>query len=273
MHEKHEKAIRLRSGFEMPVLGLGTWELTGRKCTETVKKALEMGYKHIDTAEYYGNEKETGRAISGFDRSEIFITSKVWMTHLKHDDVIKACEASLKRLGTSYLDLYLIHWPNEKISLSETMKAMEHLVKDGKVRSVGISNFDIKRTREALEVSSVPVSNNQVEFHPHLYQKGLLEFCKKSGIAITAYCPLARGKVLKDPVITGIAEKYGRTPAQVTLRWLLQKGTVVIPKASSEQHLKENMNIFGWKLKKEDESRIDSIVIKRRQIDMGFADF
>lgn len=261
-----KKSLKLRSGYRMPVLGLGTWQLTGKLCEETVRKALELGYRHIDTAELYGNEEEIGRAIRGSDRSGLFLVSKVWASNLRRGDVLKACESSLKLLGTSYLDLYLIHWPSERIPLEETMGAMGELVDKGMVRSIGISNFDIEWSQRAMDASRIPVSVNQVEFHPHLYQRDLLEFCKRSGIVLTAYSPLAQTKVLDDEVLKGIAESHGKTPAKVSLRWLVQHGMVVIPKSSSVEHLRENMDVFGWNLSKKEMGDIDAIRVFRRQV-------
>jgi diketogulonate reductase-like aldo/keto reductase len=250
----------------MPVLGLGTWRMSGHECEETVKLALEMGYRHIDTAELYMNEVEIGRAIKGFGRSKLFIVSKVWMSNLHRKDLLDSCAKSLERLGTPYVDLYLLHWPNDSIPIKETMVAMGELVDHGMARSIGISNFDIRRTQEAIDVSPVPVSVNQVEFHPYLYQSELLGFCKKHGIVLTAYCPVARGGVLDDHTLAGIAEKYGKTPAQVSLRWLVQHGTTVIPKSTNPKHLKENMDVFDWRLSKGDMEKIDSISIEKRLV-------
>jgi len=258
---------KLRSNYYIPVLGLGTWLLTGKKCEEAVKKALEIGYRHIDTAEAYENQTEIGRAIREFSRSRLFITSKVWRTNLRFESVLKACESTLKDLNTSYLDLYLIHWPNPNIPLEETFRAMKVLYEQGKVRSIGVSNFNVHLLEQALEVEEVPVCVNQVEFHPQLYQKELLEFCKKHDIVLVAYAPLARRRVLKDKTIKELADEYGKTPAQISLKWILQKGAVPIPKASSEEHLRENMSLFDWKLSREDINKIDSIGIKKRIVD------
>lgn len=262
----NEKGLKLSSGYRMPVLGLGTWQLTGKQCEEAVRKALELGYRHIDTAELYLNEKEIGRAIGGFDRSGLFLVSKVWSSNLRRGDLLKACESSLKLLGISYLDLYLIHWPSHSVPLEETMDAMGELVDKGLVRSIGISNFDTDWSKRAMVASRIPISVNQVEFHAHLYQKDLLGFCKKNRIVMTAYSPLARTEVLDDAVLRGIAESHGKTPAQVSLRWLVQHGLVVIPKSSSVEHLRENMDIFGWDLTKKEMEEIDAIRIFRRQI-------
>jgi len=259
---------KLRSNYYIPVLGLGTWRLLSKECEEVVRKTLEIGYRHIDTAEYYENQKEIGKAIREFPRSELFITSKVWGTNLKFKSVLKACESTLKELNTSYLDLYLIHWPNPEVPLEETLRAMKVLHEDGKVRSIGVSNFKISLLQQALEIEEIPVCVNQVEFHPYLYQKELLEFCKKNNIVLVAYCPLARGRIIRDKTIKELADKYGKTPAQISLRWILQKDAVPIPKASSEEHLSENMGIFDWKLSREDVNKIDSIGIEERIVNL-----
>jgi 2,5-diketo-D-gluconate reductase B len=249
--------LELKGGNKIPVLGLGTWQLTGKKCIDIVEKALELGYRHIDTAEVYGNQSEIGKAIKYFHRSEIFLTSKVWTNHLHYDDVIEACNRTLEELNTDYLDLYLIHWPSTEVPFEETFRALEELVVDGKVESVGVSNFTINHLKEALKVAKNPITVNQVEFHPYLYQKDLLEFCNKNGIVTTAYSPLGRGSILRDEAIKKIADKNNKTSAQVCLKWCLQKGVVVIPKSGSEEHLKENLDIFDWNISKEDMKRID----------------
>ncbi len=250
---------KLRNNYEIPAIGLGTWQLKGEKCINTIKLALEIGYRHIDTAEIYENEKEIGKAIKDFPRSEIFITSKVSGDHLKFQDVIKSCELSLKNLNTNYLDLYLIHWPNPLISLRETFKAIKKLHNEGKIISFGVSNFDIKLLKKALEIEEIPICVNQVEFHPYFYQKELLEFCKKHNIILVAYSPLARGKINENKIIKEIAKKYGKTPAQISLRWIIQKGAIPIPKAGSKEHLKENIEVFNWEISKEDEIKIDNL--------------
>jgi diketogulonate reductase-like aldo/keto reductase len=250
---------KLRDGNEIPAIGLGTWQLKGDHCINAVKLALEIGYRHIDTAEIYGNEKEIGIAINNFPRDEIFITSKVSGNHLKFNNVIKSCEFSLRNLNTNYLDLYLIHWPNPFVSLRETFKAMKKLHDDGKIISFGVSNFDLNLLKKALEIEEIPICVNQVEFHPFFYQKDLLEFCKKHNIILVAYSPLARGKINENKIIKEIARKYEKTPAQISLRWIIQKGAIPIPKASTKEHLKENIDVFNWSISKEDEMKIDNI--------------
>lgn len=264
--------VKLSNGVLMPVIGLGTWNLTGRKCEESVKEALNLGYTHIDTADFYGNHKEIGRAIKSFDRKKLFITTKVWNTDLEYDDVLSSCDRALKELNTDYIDLYLIHWPNSNIPLKNTFDALRKLYDDKKIRAVGVSNFNIRLLKESIKMSRVPITVNQVEFHPFLYQKSLLEFCRKNDIKITAYSPLARGRVFKDVIISEIARKHNKTAGQITLRWLLDKEMIAIPKASSRKHLEENIDVFNLKLSKEETELLDSLP-KKRLIDPGFTDF
>lgn len=265
--------VKLNNGVKIPILGLGTWQLTGKTCYDAVKTALSLGYTHIDTAEFYDNHKEIGRAIKEFDRKKLFITSKVWFDNLKYDDVLTACDSTLKDLGTDYLDLYLIHWPNKRIDMKETFDALKKLYDDKKIRSVGVSNFTIAHIEYALKVSKVPIVTNQVEFHPYLYQKELLEYCKTKNIVITAYSPLAHGKILNDKTLIEIGKKYDKTSSQIAIRWLIEKEMIVIPKASSESHLKDNIEVFDFKLNKEDISKIDSLNKNSRMINPGFAEF
>ncbi len=269
------QTIKLASGYEMPVLGLGTWQLTGRRCKEAVKKAVELGYRHIDTAWIYDNQEDVGNAIkeSWIKREKLFITSKVWTDNLRYEDVLEQCKETLNQLKLDYLDLYLIHWPNSDVPLEETFRAFKKLVNDKKVRSIGVSNFNIARVREAKEKSEIPVSVNQVEYHPYLNQESLLEECKKNKITLTAYSPLARGNIINDKVLKAAAEKYNKTTSQVALRWLLQKNIIAIPKASSEDHLKENLNIFDFELEKEEIEKINKINIRKRLVNPGFSEF
>ena len=242
----------------MPVLGLGTWRLSAQQCTDVVRLALQLGYTHIDTAEIYGNQKEIGAAINGFDRKELFLVSKAWSNHLRFGDLLKACDSTLQELGTDYLDLYLIHWPNKKVPVQETLRAMQQLKRDGRIRAIGVSNFSILDLHEA-EQAGVVIATNQIEMHPLLQQKELLAYCSSKQIAVTAYSPIARGAVFKNETIQKIAERRSKTAAQVSLRWLLQKGAIVIPKASSREHLQQNLDVFGWQLGKEEVALVDAI--------------
>ncbi len=265
-----EKTVKLASGASMPVLGLGTWKLTGSTCEQTVRKAIDLGYRHIDTAEMYGNEAEIGKAIRDSDRGRLFITSKVSSANLGSYDVVKACHQSLDRLGTDYLDLYLLHWPNDAIPLDQTMEGMQKLVAEKKVRSIGVSNFDIDRMQEAIAASEVPICNNQVEYHPFRPRHQIPEFCRARGITVTAYCPLARGRALEDPTLQEIGRKYGKSAAQISLAWLLKKGALVIPKATSEDHLRANADLDGWDLSDEDMETIDGMGVERKLVDVHY---
>jgi 2,5-diketo-D-gluconate reductase B len=261
------QTYRLQSGYSMPVFGLGTWLLNGLACERAVSMAIQLGYRMIDTAELYGNELEIGRAIHGVDRGSLFISSKVSSAHLGTSDLIQACGRSLEHLGTSYLDLYLIHWPNDAIPIEYTMEGMQYLVQERFVRSVGVANFDVARLQEAIAASEVPICNDQVEYHPYRPRREIPEFCREHNIALTAYCPLAKGAVLRDPVLTRIGRQHDKSAAQVSLRWLLQKGAVVIPKASSLRHLEENVDLDGWELSTEEMLEIDNIGIEAKVVD------
>ncbi len=253
---------RLNNSVEIPVVGLGTWDIRGSQTSGVLSQAFNLGYRHIDTAEMYGNEKEIGTALKIIDRGKVFITSKVSPAHLNYQQVLDACERTLSALGTGYLDLYLIHWPNSSIDIKETMEAFLKLYKEKKIRTFGVSNFTIRHLEKTLPLSeelSLPVSINQIEFHPLIKESDLFEFCRENNITVTAYCPLAKGRVLNNPVIKELAGKKGKTPAQISLKWSVQKGNVVIPKASSHGHLAENTDIFGFELTPEEMDKIDSI--------------
>lgn len=253
------EALELPSGHRIPVLGLGTWELRGADGLRAVEAALDMGYRHIDTAEMYENHDIVGQAIRGIERVELFITSKVLPDHLHYHQVIAACDTALLELELDYLDLFLIHWPNPELPMQQTFDALRHLYESGKVRDIGVSNFQQHRIRQAVKISPHPIANNQVELHPLLYQRELMELCREHSIAMTAYSPLARGRVFDDPTLREVGEKHDRTAAEVSLRWLLQKGCVVIPRSSREEHLRQNMTVFDWALSTTDIARIDAI--------------
>lgn len=254
----------LPSGVEMPQVGAGTWNLGGETVKESVRTALDAGYAHVDTAEGYKNEAEIGEALAEYDREDVFLTSKVLPSNLHYESVLEACEASLDRLGVDYLDLYLIHWPNPTISLRETIHALERLHEEGKVENIGVSNFTKYQLMFARRVADVPIAVNQVEFHPWLNQADLLQYCDDNDIVLTAAAPLARTEVLDDPVVRDVAEKYDRTPAQVVLRWQIQKGIVTIPKSSTSEHIRSNFEVGDWELDAEDAARIDDIDTEKR---------
>ncbi|MFC6863653.1 aldo/keto reductase [Halomicroarcula sp. GCM10025817] len=248
-------------GASVPALGLGTWQLTGRACRETVATALEMGYRHVDTAQAYGNERQVGRGIddAAVDRDDLFLVTKLDARNRTAERVRRSTRKSLERLGTDYLDLLLIHQPNVPLvaSLSETLGAMNDLVDDGLVRHVGVSNFPRPMLRRARETSSAPILTDQVQYHPYWDQRKLLTYCQIHDVLLTAYSPLARGGVLDDPVLVTIGNRYDKSPAQVALRWLVQQeGVATIPKASSREHLAENLAVFDFELTDEEMARI-----------------
>ncbi|MEF8881941.1 MAG: aldo/keto reductase [Halapricum sp.] len=251
--------VTLPSGDEIPVVGKGTYRLDGETAETAVSAALDVGYTHIDTAEGYMNESEIGEVLAKHDRDDLFLTSKVLAKNLGYESVIDACESSLERLGTDYLDLYLIHWPNPAISLRETMNAMETLYDRGLVRNVGVSNFSRYQLSAAMHISDVPIAVNQIEFHPYLQRPKLREYCQDNDVTVEAAAPLARTEVLDDPTIEEIAEKHGRMPAQVVLRWAIEKDAVVLPRSTSAEHIQQNIDLFGWDLDAEDRHRIDEL--------------
>tara|TARA_Y100000310_G_scaffold335961_1_gene419293 strand:- start:137 stop:934 length:798 start_codon:yes stop_codon:yes gene_type:complete len=263
--------------MEIPPLGFGTWELTGGIGIKAVKTALQTGYRHIDTAEIYQNEEAVGQAIkqSNIPRSEIFITSKAWQDSLNYDRVLKACEISLRKLQTDYIDLYLIHWPDKYLNMKDILKAFKQLYDQGKIKAFGVSNFTIHHIKDALEIANeinLPITMNQVEFHPLFYQKELLKFCNENNIKLTAYSPLAQGDVFKNQTLIDIANKHNKNPGQVALKWLLQKGMIAIPRSGNESHIKNNFDL-NFQLSEEDINTIDNIKIHERIIDPGFAEF
>ncbi|WP_336342732.1 aldo/keto reductase [Halalkalicoccus ordinarius] len=250
-------SVELPSGDEMPAVGVGTWDIEGDTVREAVRAALEAGYTHVDTAEGYMNESEIGDVLGEHDREELFLTSKVLPSNLGYEDVIEACEASLDRLGTDYLDLYLIHWPNPAISLRETLHAMERLHERGLVRNVGVSNFSAYQLSAAHHVSNVPIAVNQIEFHPWFQRPELVEYCRETDVVVEAAAPLARAEVFEDEVVGELADEYGKTPAQIVLRWALENDVVTVPKSSSPEHVRENFELFDWELEESDRERLD----------------
>ena len=246
----------LPSGAELPGLGLGTYDLDDDQTAESVRAALDAGYAHIDTAEGYHNEAVIGDVLAEYDRDDAFLTSKVLAKNLNYESVIESCEASLDRLGTDYLDLYLVHWPNPAISLRETLRAMAELRDRGLVRDVGVSNFSAYQLSCAHHVSDVPIAVNQIEFHPWLQRPDLVDYCRESDTVIEAAAPLARTDVFGDEVVAELAEEYDRSPAQVVLRWAVDRGVVPLPRSSTPAHVRANADL-DWELDDADRRRLD----------------
>jgi 2,5-diketo-D-gluconate reductase B len=252
----------------IPKLGFGTWRLSGRECAEGVADALAAGYRHVDTARAYGNEEDVGRGLraSGVDRSEAFLVTKVWPDELEPDRVRAALEASLRDLGVDHVDLFLIHWPNPRVPLAATLEAMTALRDEGATREIGVSNFPAGLFREALDLA--PVIANQVEYHVYLDQSAVLEVCRERGAELTAYRPLAKGRVTDDPVIAEIAAANGATPGQVALAWLVgQDGVSAVPKASSPERRRENLAALGLELSADERAAIDALPKDRRYVE------
>ncbi|MFB1049747.1 aldo/keto reductase [Paraliobacillus sp. JSM ZJ581] len=258
-----QDTVTLHNGVKMPWFGLGVYKVEdGDEVVDSVKKALNHGYKSIDTAAFYENESGVGKAIkeSGVPRDELFITSKLWNSDQGYESTLQAFEATLNRLGLDYLDLYLIHWPvPAQAKFKETWKAMEKLYKEGKIKAIGVSNFKEHHLDELIKAAEIVPMVNQVEFHPHLSQKPLRNYCEKHHIQMEAWAPLKRGEILDDPVLTKIADKYGKTAAQVILRWDLQSGVITIPKSVKEERIVANANIFDFYLSDEDMDAINML--------------
>jgi diketogulonate reductase-like aldo/keto reductase len=252
------ETVTLNNGVRMPSLGLGVFQVHDGIAREVVSTALGMGYRHIDTAAYYQNEAGVGRAIreSGLPREEVFVTTKLWYTDFGRREALAACDRSLRALDLEYVDLYLIHWPRGEGRV-ETWKAMERILDEGKARAIGVSNY-LPRHIEEIASSAVIPAVDQVEFSPFLYQKHLLEYCRSRGIILEAYSPLTRGRRLDDPRLVALSRRYGRTPAQMMIRWVLQKGMVVIPKTVHPDRMRENAAVFDFHIDPQDEAAMDA---------------
>jgi len=253
-----ESKIRLNNGVEIPVLGLGTSNASGEGAVNAVMCALEAGYRHIDTAKLYKNESEVGEGVrrSGVPRDEVFITTKLWNDDHGYDNALKAIDVSLRNLEMNYVDLYLVHWPVSG-RRTETWRAMEKILKDGKARAIGVGNFTIRHLEELLPEAGIVPAVNQVEFTPYLYQKRLQDYCEARGIRIEAWAPLTRGLKLNDPRLVEVARRYEKTPAQVLIRWGLQKGTISIPKSARRERIIENSQVFDFSISSRDMERLD----------------
>ncbi|MBI0584549.1 MAG: aldo/keto reductase [Methanomassiliicoccus sp.] len=249
--------VTLNNGVRMPILGLGVFKVPDEETYRVVTEALEIGYRHIDTAAYYQNERGVGRAVgdSGLRREDIFVTTKVWYNEHGRKETLAAFDRSLEALGLDYVDLYLVHWPRE--GRMEAWKAMERILDEGRARAIGVSNYLVRHLDDTIARSPVVPAVDQVEFSPFLYQKELLSYCRSRGIVLEAYSPLARGRRFDDPRLVKLASKYGRTPAQMMLRWVLQKGMVAIPKSAHPERMRENASVFDFEISAEDEATMD----------------
>ncbi len=264
---------RTIQGSRVPALGFGTYQITGPSCRNAVADALNIGYRHIDTAQIYRNEAEVGEAISGsgIPREDIFLTTKVWLDNLAPADVHSSTRESLRKLQTDYVDLLLIHWPNESAApLEETLDALDELKNAGHTRHIGVSNFTPSMVERA--VNHTTIFCNQVEYHPLLAQETLLKLAREHGMLLTAYSPIARGKVLESSTLQQIGSTHGKSPVQVALRWLLQQENVAaIPKAESADHRRSNFDVFDFELSDEEMQRIDQMQAGKRLVNPGFA--
>lgn len=260
------------NGFSMPVLGLGTWPMKGEECTAAVAGALAMGYRHVDTAEMYGNEEAVGAGIraSGVARADIHLTTKVWWEHLEPKALRAAFDASLQRLGTDYVDLFLIHWPAPRMDLGAALDTMMALREAGRARAIGVSNFTVALLQEA--VRRAPIACNQVEYHLMLGQTKVLALARAHGVAVTAYAPVARGLFSGDKTVGAIARRHGASPEQVALAWLLaQDGVAAIPKAAKPENQRANLAALDLRLSPEDIAALDALPKDRRQVNPAFA--
>jgi 2,5-diketo-D-gluconate reductase B len=248
-------------GARIPLAGLGTWDLRGRTCARVVEQALRLGYRHIDTAEMYDNEREIGEALraSGVPRNDVFVATKVWPSHFAPRELLRATKESLVRLRMSEVDLLLLHWPNQQIPLSETLGALSKVKQDGMTRHIGVSNFNTTQLEEATALSTEPLVCNQFEMHPFLDQSKLVAACRNKGMAVVAYSPVARGRAKSDAVLARIGQEHGKTAAQVSLRYLVQQNIVVIPRTSKIERLEENISIFDFALSETEMAEIASL--------------
>lgn len=263
---KTSQFITLHNGVKMPQLGFGVWRVSPEDGVDAVRTAIEVGYRHIDTAAVYKNEEQVGEAIrqSGIAREELFITTKVWNADQGFDTTLKAYEDSLKKLGLDYVDLYLVHWP-VKDKYLETYKALEKLYDEKLVPAIGVSNFHIHHLEDIAAHRNIKPMVDQVELHPMLQQNELRDYCVKNGIAIEAWSPLMQGgEALTNPIISELAEKHGKTPAQVVLRWHLQRDVIAIPKSITPSRIQENFDVFNFELSSDDMNSIASLNASKR---------
>jgi len=268
------KTFTLSDGTSIPAIGFGTWQLNGEVCQQSVETALELGYRHIDTADRYQNHREVAAAVkaSGVAREELFITTKIWHDQLHKDTVAASVERFLQELETDYIDLLLIHWPNKTIPLEETLRAMEQAKASGHVKTIGVSNFTQAHLQQALALGS-PITVNQVEFHPSLNQRELRVFCEEHGIHITAYSPIAQGQDLELEEIITIAAAHDKTPAQVIINWLVSIGIIVIPRSTKRERMADALAAIDFTLTPAEIEAIDAIGGTNRLVNPDFNEF
>ena len=257
-----------KNNVNIPSIGLGTWDVRGKEGEKTIQLALDLGYRHIDTAQMYENEKEVGNAISDskIKREEIFITTKIYTLIVKNDGIEDSFENSLINLKTDYVDLLLIHFPAFTTNLSDMLDILFKLKETGKTKNIGISNFNHNLVNECIKLGYKDIFCNQVEYHPYLEQNNLIRVLKEYNIIPVAYSPLAKGKLLNDKVVIKIAEKYSKQPAQIILRWLNQQGWISIPKSANEDRMKENMNIFDFTISEKDMNLLHGLARNYRAV-------
>ncbi|MBT2574133.1 aldo/keto reductase [Bacillus sp. ISL-51] len=260
-----QAAATLHNGTKMPWFGLGVFQVEeGAELVNAVKTALVHGYRSVDTAAIYGNEEGVGEGLrqglkeAGLKREDVFVTSKVWNADLGYEETLKAFDTSLEKLGLDYLDLYLIHWPVEGKYI-DAWRALETLYQEGRVKAIGVSNFHIHHLEELMKHAEIKPMVNQVEFHPRLTQKDLHAFCSEQGIQLEAWSPLMQGRLLEDPVLQDISQSYGKSTAQIILRWDLQNSVITIPKSTKKHRIQENADIFDFELSVEDMKRINEL--------------
>jgi len=262
------------NGAKIPSIGLGTWELRGRTCARIVEQALKFGYRHIDTAQAYENEREVGEGLraSGVRRDEVFVTTKVWTTHFAPHDLERSTKESLVKLRMPHVDLLLLHWPNPHVPLAETLGALAHAKRIGLARHIGVSNFTVALIEEAVRACPEPLACDQVEYHPYLDQAKVKAACMQNGMALVAYSPVAKGRIKNDATLTRIGRTHRKSPAQICLRWLVQQNVSAIPRTSRIERLSENIEIFDFELSEEEMEQIFQLTSpKGRLTDFGFA--
>lgn len=262
------------NGAKIPSIGLGTWELRGRTCARIVEQALKLGYRHIDTAQIYENEREVGDGLraSGVRRDEVFLTTKVWTTHFAPNDLQRSAKESLARLRQPHVDLLLLHWPNPQVPLQETLGALAYAKQLGLTRHIGVSNFTVALIEEAVAACPEPLVCDQVEYHPYLDQTKVRAACAQRGMALVAYSPVAKGKIKNDETLIRIGRAHHKSPAQVCLRWLVQQNVSAIPRTSRIERLSENIDIFDFELSDEEIQQIFRLAsAKGRLTNFGFA--